>query len=314
MTLTLLHLNRQRTKLGFTAVVLAMFLMVHSTVAVETNSPPPQLQELLHQAEDLARQSFLPQGYRRSNESFTAYRQLITKLAVEDGAVKNMGAEEQTLFQMLKPAGSHTELFDELLDYYGHWQGRPGSSPQVKRPPRLKEKHLTETYRTAWEGLLLAPENGEIGFMQIHHTITNALAKIGSPKSIPVLEKAFAYTCGKEAREVVEGDRSVLRQVKILQSLNQFATAEALHAMFRCLAKAETAAIGPLPKESGYDIREWIFHCLTYQGDRKNSEKWRRVLETFPKDNLPVKQRELLNQVIAFKPSVSVPPSENRDK
>ena len=314
MTLTIFHLNRRRTKLGFTAVVVAMFLMVYSTVAAETNSPPPPPQELLHQAEDLARKSFIPQAYLNAQERFTAYRQLITKLAVEDGAVKNMGAEEQALFQMLKPTGSNPELLDELLDYYGHWQGRGPIRPRVLLPAGLKQKHLTEIYRPAWEALLLAPESREIRFMQIHSTITDALAKIGSDKSIPVLEKAFAYTCGKEARDVVEGDRSVLRQVIILQSLNQFATAEALHAMFRCLAKAETATIGPLPKESGYDIREWIFHCLTYQGERKNSEKWRRVLETFPKDNLPVKQRELLNQVIAFKPSVSVPPSENRDK
>ena len=306
MTLTLLHPNRQRTKLGFTAVVLAMFLMVYSTVAVETNSPPPQLQELLHQAEDLARQSFLPQGYRRSNESFTAYRQLLTKLAVEDSAVKNMGAEEQALFQMLKPAGSHPELIDELLDYYGHSRAPQGA--HVRMPPDLQQQHLTETYRSAWEALLLAPESREIGFMEIQSTITDALAKIGSEKSIPVLEKAFAYTCGKEAREVVVGDRSVKRQVKIIQSLYKFATAEALHAMFRCLAKAETATIGPLPKEGGYDIRGWIFHCLTYQGERKNSEKWRRVLESFPKETLPAKQRELIDQVIAFKPSDSVSP------
>ena len=311
MTLTLLHPNRQRTKLGFTAVVLAMFLMVYSTVAVETNSPPPQLQELLHQAEDLARQSYLP-GYRSGKEGFTAYRQLLTKLALEDGAVKNMGEEKQTLFQMLKPAGSHPELFDELLDYYGH--SRAPLEAHVRMPPALRQQHLTETCRPAWEALLLAPVNGEIGFMQIRHTITNALAIIGIPKSIPVLEKAFAYTCGKEAREVDDDSYSLKRQVSILQSLSQFATAEALHAMFRCLAKAETATIGPLPQYSGYDIRDWVFRYLTGQEGRKNVEQWSRVMETFPKDNLPVKQREVLDQAISFKTSVSDSPLGKRCK
>ena len=84
--------------------------------------------------------------------------------------------------------------------------------------------------------------------------------------------------------------------------------------MFRCLAKAETATIGPLPQYSGYDIRDWVFRYLTGQEGRKNVEQWSRVMETFPKDNLPVKQREVLDQAISFKTSVSDSPLGKRCK
>lgn len=298
------HFRRRWAGLGLAAVLLAApFGVANRAAAAEPNmaAPDPSPRGTLRQALSLSQQSFLRETRTNRAERFAIFRQLLNSLAASGGEVRDVTTEEQTLLQVLQSAGTRAELLDELLAHYGRWQGPEGIRPRVLSPPLLDPRHLAEAYRPAWEALLLAPPNDEIEFMQGRFTITKALAEIGNSQSVPVLELAFASTCVPGV-QAIEGRAALERQYRILESFNQFATAESLHAMLRCLARAESTATEPSPKFAGYDLRQWIVRFLTDQGNYNTGEKWRTVLETFPKNTLPAKQRELLDEATAFKP------------
>jgi hypothetical protein len=298
------QLRRRWAGLGLAAVLLAApFGVANRSAAAEQNAPAPDTSPrgMLRQALSLSQQPFSRELGMSRTERFATFRQLLTSLAASGGEVRDATAEEQTLLEVLQSAGTRPELLDELLAHYGHSQGPEGSvRPRVLRPLQLDPRHLAEAYRPAWEALLLAPPNEEIEFMQRRFTITKALAKIGNLRSVPVLELAFASTCAPPAF-AGENRAALERQFRVLECLNRFATAESLHAMLRCLARAESTTTEPPPKVAGYDLRQWIVRFLTDQDNYNTGEKWRKVLETYPKNTLPAKQRELLDEAAAFK-------------
>jgi hypothetical protein len=246
----------------------------------------------------LSQQSFHTKPHVELQRDFAAYRSFLPLLA-STATVTSSDTTEAALFhRVLADAGKRPDLMDELIERYGRWQGEGVVQPQVTRPPELLAAHLTETYRTAWEALLLAPPSDEIEFMQRRFAITQALSKIGNPASIPVLELAFRSTI-QEGVRAGEGSGALERQFRILESLNQFTSKEALQAMLRCVGRAEAKAEGRLPKYSGYDLREWVGRFLTDKDNYKTKEKWREVLRDFPKANFPVKDRELLEKVVS---------------
>lgn len=249
---------------------------------------------VLQQARALSQKSFRTKQQTEVEDNFATFRRLLPALASTN--TSNDGTPEDITFRRVtKAAGTHPELLDELLATYGRWYGSGGIQPRITSPRDLEVTHLTEAYRPAWETLLLAPPSAEIQFMQRRFTITQALSGIRNPESLPVLELAFASTC-EDGVVTVEGSAAVERQFRIMECLNRFATKESLQAMLRCLARAETATSGQLAEYSGHDLREWTERFLTDQDNYKTRDKWRQVLSTFPKDNLPLKQRELLDR------------------
>jgi hypothetical protein len=267
------------------------------TLAAEPDaSAGSAAREWLRQARTLSEQSFVREPKTNRQARFAIYRQLLPKLAAANAALQEATPSERIMLKVFRSAGTRPELLDELLAYYGHWRGPDGPRPRALMPAELAPQHLSEAYRPAWEALLLAPPNDEIRFMQQRSTVTEALAKIGNAQSIPVLELAFASTCAPEVF-AGEGSAALHRQFGVLQSLNQFATAESLQAMLRCLALAEPAMpTTELPKVSGHDLREWLVRFLTDQDHYNTREKWRQVLTTFPTNDLPVRHRELLQR------------------
>lgn len=249
---------------------------------------------LLQQARALCQQSFRNLTISNRQENFASFRRLLPALAAADAEVRGSTPEDKTLLRVAREAGSHPTLIDELLEFYGK-PAKEFTDTRVQLPPRPQAAHLTEAYRPAWEALLLAPPSHEIVFMQQGFTITAALFWIGNPESLPVLELAFAATC-EEGVNAVEGSGAVGSQFRIMECLNRFATRGSLQAMFRCLSRAETASDGHLPEYSGHNLREWVVRFLTDQDNYKTGEKWRQVLKSFPKDDLPASQRELLER------------------
>jgi hypothetical protein len=134
--------------------------------------------------------------------------------------------------------------------------------------------------------------------MELRATSTEALWQIGNSESLPVLELAFSFTC-TEGVVAPDGSGAASRRLQILICLNQFTTRESLEVMFRCLARAEAASAGKLPKDAyGRDLRDWIVRFLTDQDNYRTREKWSQVLKSFPKDTLPANQRELLERAV----------------
>jgi hypothetical protein len=227
--------------------------------------------------------------------SFAAFRRLLPALAAADADLHGATPDETVLLRVARQAGKQPERLDELIRFYG----RPGpysARTRIQSPPRLERQHLTEDYRPAWEALLLASPSGAIDFMQGRFSITDALSKIGNPESLSVLGLAFSATC-EAGVDATENSAAVQRQLRIMQALNRFATAESLQTTLRCLDRAEAASGGKMPKYSGDDLRGWVVRFLkdqdNYYGPR---EKWRAVLSSFPKDGLPASQRELLER------------------
>ncbi len=253
---------------------------------------------LLQQASALCQQSFRNLSNSNRQENFASFRRLLPALAATEEKVRASTPEEKTLLKVARAAGAHPALLDELVEYYGHWHGTRVEQPQVLRPAPLQATHLTEKYRPAWEALLLAPPSVAIEFMSLRAIITEAISRIGNEQSIPVLELAFFFTC--EAGVVAtERSGAATRRLQILVCLNQTTTRESLEVMFRCLARAEAASAGQLPKDAyGRDLRDWIVRFLTDQDNYRTKERWSQVLKTFPKDNLPANQRELLERAV----------------
>ena len=267
-----------------------------ATLLMETNLPAaePSAPEILRQVRLFSKQPFLATAHTNLEERFSAFRSLLATVAAADAGLTGATPDEATFLRVARQAGERLTNFDELVEYYG----RP--SPQsekarVQTPPWLEAKHLTEDYRPAWEALLLAPPSGSVRFMQSRFTITAALAEIGSPESLPVLELAFAATC-QEGKIAAEGSAEGQRQFRIMQALNTYTTAEALQVMLRCLARAEAASGGKLPKLYGHDLRERVVRFLKNEDKYKDGEKWREILKSFPKNGLNANQRELLNR------------------
>lgn len=250
---------------------------------------------VLTEIEAVRRQSFLPGSAEEARARFDQYRGLLRAAGAGDPA----DPAGQALVRVAREAAREPARLDELVAAYGRWQGDAAARPRVTRPPALETRHQTEAYRPAWEALLLAPPTPEIEFMQRRFTITRALAAIRNPESLPVLELAFAATCAAGV-EAVEGSAALDRQFRILETLNQYASRDALQAMFRCLALADgVRPAGPAPAFSGHTLRNWVGRFLTDRDNYGKAAEWREVLRDFPPGNLPAADQALIQQARA---------------
>jgi hypothetical protein len=119
-------------------------------------------------------------------------RQIDDGLELRIARVEAPGIAER-LAEIALALKRHPETQQELLDVYGVYHGHPQMHVQV--PDELRPRHLTESYRLAWETLLLSPWSEQVAFMRSWSRVTQALASIGNPRSILVLEYSSHQTC-----------------------------------------------------------------------------------------------------------------------
>src|SRR5207244_12134925 len=100
--------------------------------------------------------------------------------------------EEAVVARVASGLSTNWARWDELLTAYSEPAPIPTRAP-LPRP--IEEAHLTEAYRPAWEGLLLAPLARETHLLCLRHIATDALGAIHNTNSIPALELAYALTC-----------------------------------------------------------------------------------------------------------------------
>lgn len=189
--------SSKRERYGLTHTHVAMLLAVTLTGIAQSNicAADAGSSNLLYRARVLSEQSYRTKSSEGLEENFAEFSRLLPALSAADAASSGGTPEEAVFRRVVKEAGARPELLNELLAVYGRWHGEGVEQPRITLPPRLDAAHLTDSYRPAWEALLLAPPSKEIEFMQRRFTITRALSEIGNPASIPVLELAFASTC-----------------------------------------------------------------------------------------------------------------------
>lgn len=215
---------------------------------------------------------------------------------------KNGWNFEKSLRSIAKNYHDYPELYHELMEEYGKKYRNSLREPIVIYPKRLQKRHATEKYRLAWEALLLAPSSEEIRFMQ--KRIFEALGEIGNNKSISVLIEAYTATCNEE----VPQERSILnKQLYILQTLSTFCNEEALQTMMICLSLSDERTEGIPLEVSGFTLHQWVVRYLTDPDNKgvseadlkrlENVKRWKSVLKGFRKDDLPIRHRQLLNQI-----------------
>jgi hypothetical protein len=192
----------------------------------------------------------------------------------------------------------HTDpnLINELITEYGYWKGDKRFQPVVLRPRALKDKHVTEKYRLAWETLLLAPTTHEIRFME--RRIFEALESIGSLESVPVIVESFRLTT---LEDIPQGRKIVDRQTEIIMVLALWPEERTLTGLFTCLELVDKRNEGQIPTKThnGYTLRQKVFRYLADPDNRGITEsekrrlvrarKWKEVVNRYSK---PVKSKE----------------------
>jgi hypothetical protein len=273
---------------AFVAILLLGFLPAYDA-AVTASSAIEQLRQL-------AKDSFTALSPTNGQEEFSKFRELISNVGSASASLAGVTSEESRLLRVAAAVNSDPRKMNELVATYGgHHEN--SSQLRVERPSLPKAMHLNETYRPAWEALILAPESESIRFMQRSAVIAGALAKIGNTNSIPVLEFAFALTC-QEGIDTSQTTPASMKQFRILEALSTYASKEALEAMLRCLSRSEAVDPARPPQFSSRTLREWIVSFLSGPHYPYGKGRWENVLKTFPKEKLLPDQRDLLEHAM----------------
>src|SRR6267142_5206843 len=114
----------------------------------------------LHEIQIVYSEAFrnMPSSQRETN--LIRFRRALTNLASADLNLGQMTPEQATLFDVARSVGTNSRQMDELLALYG--DPANATPKHVLVPPQLRSAHISETYRPAWEALLLAPETDEL--------------------------------------------------------------------------------------------------------------------------------------------------------
>lgn len=272
---------------------------------------PQEVQATLDDLLSLARKSydyFLAANPSRYQEANQRFHKLLGDLNKRVGAdlfekVHNFPGQriEKNLIMIAKDRADHPESYEELVEMYGKWHdhvdGRRVAEPRVRGPMPVRSVHMCEKYRLAWECLLLEPPSAAVGFMQfLDPVVTEALRRIASEGSVPVLVLRCRYRCGKVMRY----------QGPILETLSIVGSETALLGLLDCVP---VPAKGEFLTEDEEVVRDLI--CMFLAGTAREGEyrlrghkwslaaNWRRVMAHFPREGLTEEQKEFFDQVKA---------------
>ncbi|HXG13258.1 MAG TPA: hypothetical protein VNK04_26100 [Gemmataceae bacterium] len=188
----------------------------------------------------------------------------------------------------------HPERYRELKAY-------DGRDPNLRDLPPLKKKHLTEAYRLAWEYCLLDPGTDDREYWKggpPDPPAVEALGKIRNDASIPTLVYYFRHVC----RDDDKNDKFIFRQSWPLRVLTFYypPSEKSLVALLECTswkkrqwAKLGTSYYREEPPE------ELIYSLVSGNGySGYSSADWLKIMAAFPRERLPVEQRQWLEEAL----------------
>lgn len=182
-------------------------------------------------------------------------------------------------------------IYSELEDTYLNTVDNPMS--RARTSPPLRSIHLSETYRLAWEYLLLRPRPMNAA-SHYEVRVTQALSKIGNTDSLVALTHSYRITTHKN---VVLTRYVSQRQRLLLSTLGQMPGQAALDAILQCLEMSATQKQHANIVDTQWDPEEYAFRLLTDQVNYGLGEDWRRVVLQAPTEGLSAHEVAFLNRV-----------------
>jgi hypothetical protein len=235
-------------------------------------------------------------GLPSDKNKITQYWKALTDLGILVDAALYMQIREQ----------SSVELREELLAIaYAHARdpgkvegliGEYGSASSIEKlkvapmPDPPKPIHLTESYRYAWESLLLAPRTVEIRFMQQKRRIDEALAAIGNNHSLPIFVEAFRLSATMDKTGVETRYRLARR---MLFRLIRFQSSEGLFSVLECI---QIARQNDITGSGGDQIEDDVINMIKKQ-EPSDIEEWKSILRQIDLRRLDVDQLDFLNKL-----------------
>jgi hypothetical protein len=250
----------------------------------------------------------------KNADAFSNAMQLLAN-QIDDRLAEKMKANEGTtitakLATIALDRQKRPEVYEEIKETYI----TPHLNPRLHAllsPPLRSSIHAIEKYRMAWEYYLLSPLPDEAVELADLRPI-DALGHIASDASIVAILARY-HMVGRQFGPDSKDSRDYIQRTyrRLTSSLQQIGSEKALHAMLEMLSfSKEAMRTSPGDwttwdyKSGGsttWDPEQDLLRTLTYSGNLAKREKWRKVIEAFPRDNLPPDQRALLEKVLEKK-------------
>jgi len=194
--------------------------------------------------------------------------------------------------RMARKHAKHGDRFADVVGRYWHGVGVPPNPSVAPRAPQLLEKHVNENYRLAWEYMVVAPRPTP----QIYHGLPiayEALTQIRNDKSIVVFVYAFSRLCRED---IPQNENVAEHQMMIMSPLFEYHNEKSLEAILKCLSLSD--AVGGPEADEDF-LYEQVFEAFDLYTSRHSEAKkaWYAVIRKYPKEELPERQRQLLERV-----------------
>ena len=185
---------------------------------------------------------------------------------------------EKNLILMSKDYVQNPDRTKEIMNYAG--LSLRASQPQWKLVPKLS----TADYRSFHELFLIMPKP-TIGF---GYNPLRFLGTLHDNESLPVIVREFRLTTSKEVHHVFDYQQRILRTL-----LASYRNPYGLKAILKCLSVYEKATKGkPVAPKGKSEHRALVQRVLT------GSQKWRKILKSFPVKEVSEKDRKMLTEAL----------------
>lgn len=188
-------------------------------------------------------------------------------------------------------ARQRPQIYQEIEQEYVYFVARPLA--QVFSSHELEDKHATETYRLAWEYLLLSPAF-PTGVEKYDLRAERALERIQNNASIVTLMTMFATT-------TVEGtaDDSISGEDFII-SLSRFDNLQGLQGLLQCLSLAEAKQQKhPVKTPYAAPTVEVMRKYMTTDNSPERIAHWRTLIASQPRKGLSPVHKQFLDSIAA---------------
>lgn len=155
----------------------------------------------------------------------------------------------------------------------------------------LENKHATETYRLAWEYILLSPAF-QTGVGQYDLRAEEALERIQNNASIVTLVTMFGTTTVEgTAEDSISGN-------EFIGSLSRFDNPQGLQGLLQCLSLAEAKQQKhPVKNPYAAPTVEVMHKYLTTENTPERIAHWRELIAAQPRKGLPSTHKQFLDSI-----------------
>jgi len=284
--------NSHGHSLNSVVLRLAVALLCAQTVSAATIKGS----EIVESIKGFARDSLtLPLSKTKLQTNFDLYMGLVSNLASAQIINDLTNAPEAAVLNVIRAGFSQGSHVQDLLEIYGHPVAGLWRAPFSPFP---KTQHLTESYRPAWELLLLAPMNEELRLMNAGNTVETALSLIGNTNSVDALEASFYLSCQKEVDQSDTG-LAVRKQFVVISKLKAWPSENTFNVVLRSMRlkdELERDLQRAPARFQGMDLQGMVVHALTDTSERR--ERWKRILGSYDEKGLQVKERDIISRVL----------------